>query len=249
MKTNDLFIPEPCSAPWEQMRGDERRRFCSLCDKHVHHLSMMTRQQAQALLAARGQDPHLCVQYASDERGQIMFRDDPSPTWRLFSQGQGVKLLVSAAALVVPMLLSGCDAPSPEPSAQTISPIKLVDGQPPTLELRPEGADSSSAPGSGRAPQAPDAPPLPQAEHEPFEITGGKPRPPATEEPSCDGDKPTAQPSYELTVGKPRMHVIVVEEEPKRADRSRQSSPPKPKPKPKPSHTIMRGDVNAKDGL
>src|ERR1700754_3929949 len=35
-------IAKPCSADWERMAGDDRKRFCEQCGKHVHNVSAMT---------------------------------------------------------------------------------------------------------------------------------------------------------------------------------------------------------------
>ena len=67
---DDLRIVAPCGQDWAQMAGDERRRHCAHCDKHVHDLSACTRTQAQALLA-RGGD--LCVRVRPDAAGRVRF--------------------------------------------------------------------------------------------------------------------------------------------------------------------------------
>lgn len=43
-------IPEPCTVPWNSMKGDDRIRFCGQCTKNVYNISNMTRAEAQALL-------------------------------------------------------------------------------------------------------------------------------------------------------------------------------------------------------
>jgi hypothetical protein len=73
MRRSHLPIHNPCSADWEAMVGDERRRFCGHCQKHVHDLSAMTEGEARALLTERS-GSSLCVSYASDANGRIRFR-------------------------------------------------------------------------------------------------------------------------------------------------------------------------------
>lgn len=62
MKTNDLPIPEPCNADWNAMTGDERRRFCGACSKHVTDISTFTKRDARSFLDA---NPTACVQYSA----------------------------------------------------------------------------------------------------------------------------------------------------------------------------------------
>lgn len=63
-----LQIQSPCSENWEAMTGDDKRRFCDICDKHVHNLSAMPKKQAEALLDSES----LCVRYDRDAAGQIV---------------------------------------------------------------------------------------------------------------------------------------------------------------------------------
>ena len=185
MKKQDLQIPEPCDASWEQMRGDQKSRFCSHCTKDVHNLSMLSKDEAAKLLEETGRN--LCVQYVHNNEGQIMFRDDKEPSWRLFSQKQGLKLLLSAAALAVPMLLGACDEPAqPDPTeAVATSPIKLEEGKAAALELTTPKAEQI---GAGRAPTFQSQP---TTQPEPYEVLGGEPMPVQDNEPkpACDGDK------------------------------------------------------------
>ena len=45
--TPPLTVANPCHVEWAAMIGDERKRFCSECGKHVHNLSAMTASEAQ----------------------------------------------------------------------------------------------------------------------------------------------------------------------------------------------------------
>ncbi len=56
------------------MEGDAERRFCGVCQKHVHNLSAMAMADAQALLQDQGAN-HLCVRYSSAPDGSLRFRD------------------------------------------------------------------------------------------------------------------------------------------------------------------------------
>lgn len=48
---NSVQIAKPCHADWNQMKGDERTRFCGSCQKNVYNLSSMSRADAEALLS------------------------------------------------------------------------------------------------------------------------------------------------------------------------------------------------------
>ncbi|MGH7329974.1 MAG: hypothetical protein ACREJX_16635 [Polyangiaceae bacterium] len=55
------------------MTGDDKRRFCESCDKHVHDLSAGTEEEARELLRAN-QGRRICVRFAKNENGSLRFR-------------------------------------------------------------------------------------------------------------------------------------------------------------------------------
>ena len=63
-----LDVEEPCHADWNTMKGDESRRFCSGCRKHVHNLSEMSADEAEALLNSGP----VCVRFRRDDRGRLI---------------------------------------------------------------------------------------------------------------------------------------------------------------------------------
>jgi len=65
---NNITIPSPCTADWDSMIGNDRVRFCEHCNLDVHNLSLMTRSQAQRLVARS--NGRLCVRYHQDPAGQ-----------------------------------------------------------------------------------------------------------------------------------------------------------------------------------
>jgi hypothetical protein len=47
---NSLRIAAPCSMGWENMAGDERKRFCAACELNVYNISEMTTEEVRALI-------------------------------------------------------------------------------------------------------------------------------------------------------------------------------------------------------
>jgi hypothetical protein len=50
-RLDQLKIVSPCSTNWDRMSGDEKKRFCSECDKFVYDFSQMTRRQVEAIVS------------------------------------------------------------------------------------------------------------------------------------------------------------------------------------------------------
>ena len=71
-----ISIASPCSADWNQMQGDECRRFCAQCKLHVHNLSAMSRRDANELLQ-RSRQGRVCVRFFRRADGTVLTRDCP----------------------------------------------------------------------------------------------------------------------------------------------------------------------------
>ena len=72
-----IEVKQPCPMSWEQMRGDDTRRFCAHCNKHVHNLSAMPADEAEKLVCSAAGE--LCVRYARDPVTQQVMTLDYQP--------------------------------------------------------------------------------------------------------------------------------------------------------------------------
>jgi hypothetical protein len=70
-----VSIASPCTASWDDMKGDERVRHCAHCDKDVYDLSEMTTAEAEALLSREG--PAACVRLHRRADGTVITSDCP----------------------------------------------------------------------------------------------------------------------------------------------------------------------------
>jgi len=102
MKREEANILSPCSEDWEAMRGDDRRRFCDICEKHVHNLSAMTETEARSVVANKD----VCVRYKLDRRTQTI-RHRPARRFAVRA--------VATAAVTASLALPAAAAISKEP--------------------------------------------------------------------------------------------------------------------------------------
>lgn len=63
-------VATPCHEDWDTMQGDDRKRFCDHCEKYVHNLSAMTRDEAQAFVDANPTD--ICIRMYHDAEGHVL---------------------------------------------------------------------------------------------------------------------------------------------------------------------------------
>ena len=72
---SNIRIASPCSANWEEMYGNERKRFCGDCKLNVYNLSGMSRREAENLILQS--EGRLCVRFYRRSDGSILTRNCP----------------------------------------------------------------------------------------------------------------------------------------------------------------------------
>lgn len=70
-----IKIAAPCPITWEQMKGDERVRFCHHCQLNVYNLSSLTKTEAEALLASS--EGRSCARLYRRRDGTVLTSDCP----------------------------------------------------------------------------------------------------------------------------------------------------------------------------
>ena len=72
---DNIRIASPCSADWNEMFGDDRKRFCSECKLNVYNLSNMTRDEAEDMILTS--EGRVCVTFFRRPDGTVLVRDCP----------------------------------------------------------------------------------------------------------------------------------------------------------------------------
>jgi hypothetical protein len=93
-----IKIASPCRANWDEMNGNERRRFCSLCNLNVYNLSEMTRDEAERFLM--NSEGRVCLKIFRRADGTVLTQNCPVG-WK------SVKRKVSRTATAVFALIAG----------------------------------------------------------------------------------------------------------------------------------------------
>ncbi len=99
---SNIKIASPCTADWNEMLGNERRRFCGECKLNVYNLSGMSQREAENLLL--NSEGRLCVRFYKRADGTILTKDCPVG-WQAIRQR--VSKTVTAFASLVFAALSG----------------------------------------------------------------------------------------------------------------------------------------------
>jgi hypothetical protein len=95
---SNIKIASPCRADWNEMIGDDRRRFCGECKLNVYNLSGMSKTEAENLLL--NSEGRLCVRFYKRADGTVLTKDCPVG-W------QAVKQRVSKTAAAFASLVFG----------------------------------------------------------------------------------------------------------------------------------------------
>ncbi|HRI08442.1 MAG TPA: hypothetical protein PKW35_11520 [Nannocystaceae bacterium] len=231
MRTSHVPIESPCHESWEAMEGDAERRFCGVCEKHVHDLSAMRYDDAVAPLRESAGE-HLCVRYSAEADGALRFRD-LIPRSRLT---RGIRRAAFAA-----VLLAACgpkiEAPVPEIAEVIVDRIthatettpdggcKFATGPFTTFHFPPGHAFCGPVDhAAGAAPASPVAP-----------LTG-----PGPSEPAVD---PITRPTMGEAIADPGPVDPFVPCDPKVSPHYVVASPSKPGVMPRPEPQALMGDV------
>jgi hypothetical protein len=113
-----LRIASPCKAPWENMDGDDRVRFCRECSRNVYNLSAMAEPEARRVIAER--EGRICVRFYQRRDGTVLTSDCPVGAKRAFLLGAaraGAAVAGVAAGLAT---LSACNSVEDEASDELI---------------------------------------------------------------------------------------------------------------------------------
>jgi hypothetical protein len=71
---DQVKVASPCPAKWDDMIGDDRKRFCSSCEKHVFNISALSREDAEQFLRENA-GGEICLRYYQRADGTIMTSD------------------------------------------------------------------------------------------------------------------------------------------------------------------------------
>ena len=99
---DNIKVASPCSADWNEMNGDARKRFCSDCKLNVYNLSEMTKQDAENLLMKS--EGRLCVRFYQRADGTVITQDCPVG-WQAVKKRIS-KVSAAVASLVISLFAS-----------------------------------------------------------------------------------------------------------------------------------------------
>jgi hypothetical protein len=99
---NNIKVASPCPANWDEMYGDNRKRFCGDCKLNVYNFSGMTRDEAEDLIM--NAEGRLCVKFFKRADGSVITQDCPVG-WAKVKQR--ARMLATAAISLVMTLFGG----------------------------------------------------------------------------------------------------------------------------------------------
>jgi len=138
-----LRLARPCPVDWNAMEGDDRVRFCKLCERDVYHLSAMKHVEVQELMLTK--QGKLCVRFFQRADGTVMTSDCPvgkrerrRRSMLMTAGAAGAAALLAAASAGFLRMESVDDLELPQPSRGLTMvvppPPKLP---PPPMAVRP----------------------------------------------------------------------------------------------------------------
>lgn len=126
---DNIHVASPCSADWNEMFGDDRKRFCGDCKLNVYNLSDMTRRAAENLLISS--EGRLCVRFFRRADGTVLTKNCPVG-W------QAAKQRVSRVAAAVFSMIAGLFAGVLAFNLFREHPTEIFQGQESSLWVEPK---------------------------------------------------------------------------------------------------------------
>ena len=114
-------IANPCPKKWENMRGDDQRRFCEQCQLHVHNLSTMSVSERREFTQTYAGGA--CVTYRLLPDGTM------SVPGRWGWMGHSFRRVLTLLAAILPFAFGACT--STQLTGYIDSPSKSVPGHTP----------------------------------------------------------------------------------------------------------------------
>ncbi len=121
-------IPTPCPMDWDQMPGDERRRYCAACGKHVYNLNAMRPDERASLTskALSGED-EVCGRLDHRFEGKLFASEfQPAAQGGVGARQYTIRWLMMVIAACATVLgvakawLVSPDRPEPTPPPRTL---------------------------------------------------------------------------------------------------------------------------------
>lgn len=97
-----IQVASPCEVSWDQMRGNDRVRWCRECGLNVFNLSALSREDTEALI--QNSEGRLCVRFYRRADDTLLTRDCPvgvyhamrRRTLRMLTVGAFTSILLAA---------------------------------------------------------------------------------------------------------------------------------------------------------
>lgn len=144
---NNIKIASPCSANWDEMYGNERKRFCGDCKLNVYNLSGMSRQEAENLVTSS--EGRMCVRFYKRADGSVITQDCPVG-WAKVKQR--ARMLATAAFSLILSLFAGVFAASLFSRQKDLGKFRWIPFSTPTPERHLMGAIAMPTPTPKQSP-------------------------------------------------------------------------------------------------
>ncbi len=122
IQLNNLRIASPCPVGWQNMHGDDRARFCDLCQLHVYNIEEMTTDEVQSLIAST--EGRICARLYKRADGTVLTKDCPVGL-RALRRRVSRKAAAVIAALVSLSATAFGQQPKKDDASQ-VSPRRIV---------------------------------------------------------------------------------------------------------------------------
>jgi hypothetical protein len=128
---DQIRVASPCHASWSSMHGDDRVRFCSLCQKNVYNLSTLPAAEIQTLIQEHV--GRLCVRFYQRADGTMIIGDCPVGLWRARCWLGGIVAALVATCFAAALFMND-SARRPLTKKEVFSRLREIEPLEPVIE-------------------------------------------------------------------------------------------------------------------
>jgi hypothetical protein len=135
-------VASPCDASWDEMKGDDAKRFCGKCEKHVYNLPLLTPDELVDLIEAT--EGKFCGRIYARKDGTVLTNDCPVGLTAKLARARKKKMVGAGGAIAALCFTAGAAILAASWGGVEIAPPRMVAGemmpieQPQTPPAEPE---------------------------------------------------------------------------------------------------------------
>ena len=120
-------VASPCDASWDEMKGDDAKRYCGKCEKHVYNLPLLTPDELVDLIERT--EGKFCGRLFARRDGTVLTNDCPVGLSAKLAQARRKKFVAAGAAIAALCFTAGAAIMAASWAGVEVGPQPMLAGE------------------------------------------------------------------------------------------------------------------------